>query len=532
MTYRPDSLTFTANGQRFEYREADAAHAVKFFREGLQHTLGPKAGQPFILEPWQERIVCELFGWYDAAGLRRYRHAYIEVPRKNGKTTLCAGIALYLLLADEEAGPMVYSAAADRGQAGLVFDEAKRMIHASPILSQVAEIYQHSIAAPRSNGSYKALSAEAYTKHGLNPSGIIFDELHAQPNRELWDVLNTATGSRLQPLTVAITTAGYDRHSICWQQHEYAERVIADPAVDPRFFGCIFAATEDADWKDPKVWRAANPNLGVSLQMEHLEGECAKAQELPEYENTFRRLHLNQWTEQDVRWLSMDLWRENSVEVNHADLLESLKGERCWAGLDLASTQDLTALVLAFPDFSDEDVDRRVRLLAWHWAPEENARRREKRDRVPYRMWAEKGYLKLTPGDVTDYSYIRAKLRELSTDFNIEIVGYDPYNARHLALECIEDGINMVEFPQSIMNFAGPTKLFERLLLARKMEHGHNPLLTWQAGNVTVKRDANDNLRPDKAKSTEKIDGIVASIMAVGLSSTAEQAAAPTISWI
>ena len=332
--------------------DKDAANlAVRFFEKLLLHSKGEWAGKPFKLQDWQrEDIIRPLFGWKrkDAPKIedctRRYRTAYIEIPRKNGKSTLCAGLALYLLFADGEPGAEVYSAAADTDQARIVFEEAQRMVETSPALSEHGQIYRRSIIVKSERSTYRVISADAHTKHGFNAHGIVFDELHAQPNRELWDVLNTSTGARRQPLMIMITTAGvYDPNSICWEQHEYARQVLNGAIDDPSYFAYIAAADEDDDWTSPVVWAKANPGLGETIKLDYLEAECRRAIQSPAYQNTFRRLHLNQWTSQDERWLDMAAW--NACKREFPDL----KGRACFGGLDLASTTDIAAFVLCFP---------------------------------------------------------------------------------------------------------------------------------------------------------------------------------------
>ncbi len=331
----------------FFFDKQAATMAVNFFERLLVHTKGEWSGQRFKLEDWQrEQIICPLFGWKRKQdGTRRYRTAYIEIPRKNGKSTLAAGIGLFLLFADGEPGAEIYSAAADRDQASIVFDEAKRMVEQSHELGKRAEPYKRSIVVPSTYSVYRVLSAEAFSKHGLNAHGIIFDELHAQPTRELWDVLTTSSGARRQPLTVAITTAGFDRQSICWEQHEYARQVLEGVIEDPSFFAYISAADEDEDWLDEDVWRRANPNLGVTVKLDYLRNQARKAEQTPAYQNTFRRLHLNQWTQQETRWLDLQAWDRCAAPVN-AKLLE---GSICYGGLDLASSSDIASFVLCFP---------------------------------------------------------------------------------------------------------------------------------------------------------------------------------------
>lgn len=493
------------NGSWFD--EEAAGRVVEFFERFLRHVKGRWAGCRFELQPWQrDDIIRPLFGWKRKDGTRLYRMAYIEVPRKNGKSTLAAGIALYLLFADGEAGAEIYSAAADRDQAAIVFETAKAMVEASPALKKRAKIYKRSIVVPRTASSYKVLSADAPTKHGLNAHGIVFDELHAQPNRELWDVLATSTGAREQPLIVAITTAGYDRNSICWEQHDYARKVLDGVINDPSFFAYIAAADENDDWRDPRTWAKANPGLGVTVKKEYIEQEAKRAMEVPAYQNTFRRLHLNQWTQQDERWLDLAEWDANA----HLVVPEKLKGQACYGGLDLASTTDIAALVLLFPR-EEGTYD----ILPFFWIPEDNMREKENRDRVPYSTWVRQGFIYATPGNVIDYAAIRKKINELGAVYNIREIGHDPWNATQLALELNGDGFTMVPIRQGFASMSPPTKELLNLVLARKLRHGGNPVLRWMADSMVVKQDPAGNIKPDKSKSTARIDGMVALIMAI-----------------
>lgn len=491
------------------YRDERAAlGAVRFFERLLVHPKGPMAGKPFRLEPWQREIVEALFGEKRRdTGLRRYRRAYIEVPRGNGKSTWAAGIALLMLLADNEPAAEIFGAAADRDQARLVFEAAKSMVEDSPYLSRLVKIYRHSMVVESTRSVYRVLSSEAYSKHGLNPHGIIFDELHAQPNRELYDVLNTAMGKRAQPLMIMITTAGYDRESICWQQHEYARQVAAGIIDDPTFYPAIWAADPEDDWTDPATWCKANPNFGVSVQPEFLRQECDAALASPSYQNTFRRLYLNQWTQQEERWLDMAAWDAC------ADPVPDLTGRVCYGGLDLASTTDIAALVLAFAPDGDAAP---IYLRPYFWIPAESMIDRERRDRVPYSTWVRQGLVEATPGNVIDYAYIRHRINELARLYDLRAVAFDPWNATQLSVQLLDDGVNMVEQRQGFASLSGPSKEFHRLLLARRIAHGGNPVLRWMADNVTVRQDPAGNIKPDKSKSTNRIDGIVASIMAVG----------------
>jgi phage terminase large subunit-like protein len=491
----------------FDKKAAD--HAVTFFSK-LKHSKGEWAGQGFTLEPWQQEIVEQVFGWKRADGSRRYRRVYIEVPRKNGKSTLAAGLALFMLYADGEPGAEVYSAAADRDQAAIVFEQAKAMVHNQPVLASVSESYRRSIVYTSQGRSYKVLSADAPTKHGLNAHGIIFDELHAQPNRDLWDVLTTSTGARRQPLVVAITTAGWDRNSICWELHDYALKVRDGIVPDDSFYPAIFAAGEEDDWTSPETWQKANPSLGRTVKEDYLAAECERAKASPAYQNTFRRLHLNQWTEQADRWIDMGLWDENAGEG------EPTPGAPCFAGLDLSSTTDLSALVLLFPE------GQRYRTLCRFWIPQEGLHKRAQRDRVPYDVWVREGLVTATPGDVIDYEAIRSEINALAQTYQIKFIAFDRWNATQLATQLTGDALTMVECGQGFASMSAPTKELMTVLLGRRLMHTKHPVLRWMASNMTVVQDAAGNLKPDKANSTGRIDGIVSLIMALRLATLDE----------
>lgn len=482
--------------------------AVVFFEQLLVHIKGELAGEPFILQDWQrDEVIRPLFGWRRSDGTRRYRRAYVEVPRKNGKSTLVAGIALYLLLADNEPGAEVYGAAVDREQAAIVFDLAKAMVEASPVLSQRAQTFKRSIVSPSNSGVYRVLSADVPAKHGLNAHGVIFDELHAQPNRDLWDVLTTATGARRQPLIVAISTAGFDRESICFEAHEHARQVLEGVIDDPEFFALIRAADESDDWKSPKTWRKANPGLGVTIKESYLVAEAKRAELTPAYLNTFLRLHLNRWTSQETRWLPIEAWDECDGSVN----ADKLKGALCYGGLDLASTVDMASLVLVFPD-EDKEL---FRLLPFFWIPEESLIERARKDRVPYDAWAASGLLTVTGGNAIDYSRIVSDITALGDRFEIREVAFDRWGAFQVSQQLEAAGFVMIAFGQGFASMSPPTKELMRLTLDQKIAHGGNPILRWHADNVVVRQDPAGNLKPDKQRSRQKIDGIVASIMGI-----------------
>lgn len=487
----------------YRFDDLAASRAVRFIERYCAHVKGAIAGQPLMLEPWQRHIVESLFGWKRADGTRKYRQAYIELPRKNGKSTLASGIALYLLIGDREGGPRVYSAASTRQQASLVFDDAAQMVYSSKALRSRLKVTPSikEMKHKQRDALYKAISADAGNAHGLNPSGIIFDELHTQPTRDLWDALKTGMGAREQPLLFSITTAGHDRASICWEQHEYAVAVRDGVIDDPTFFPCIYAADPDDDWTDAAVWAKANPNYGISVRPDFLREECEKAKRQPAYENTFRQLYLNQWTEQARRWLPMRDW-DKCKTLEPAELI----GQRCFVGLDLASTRDITAVVLVFPHD-----DGSYSVLPHFFCPEEAVSRRAENDMQGFRHWGK--LIERTPGNVCDYGHVRRRINELKDSYNIVDIAYDPWNATHIAQQLQEDGFTLTEFRQSIANFCEPTAALERLVLSQKIRHDGNPVLRWMASNVAVKIDVSGNMRPDKERSGEKIDGIVSLIM-------------------
>jgi phage terminase large subunit-like protein len=495
----------------FYFDERSATIAVNFFERLLRHSKGEWSGKPFTLLNWQKNdIIRPLFGWKRKSdNTRRYRTAYIEIPRKNGKSTISAGIALCLLYADGEPAAEIYSAAADRDQASIVFEEAKRMVDASPELQRRSNVYKRSIVVRETLSSYKVLSADAPTKHGLNAHGIIFDELHAQPNRELWDVLTTSTGARRQPLTVAITTAGYDRNSICWEQHEYARQVLSGVIEDPTFFAYIAAADETDDWTEEATWAKSNPSMGATVKLEYLQQECRKAQQSPAYQNTFRRLHLNQWTQQETRWLDLSAWDECGAPFNP----KLLEGAACYGGLDLASTSDVASFVLCFPAEAGED--EHYTWLPLFWIPEENMVERARRDRVPYDAWARDGLIRVTPGNTIDYGYIVRDIEELRDVYDVREIAFDRWGAFQVSQQLDGVGFTMIGFGQGFASMSGPTKELLRIVLDGRLRHGGHKVLRWMADNVVVSTDPAGNVKPNKQKSREKIDGIVAGIMAL-----------------
>ena len=516
-----------ADGYRFDEERADLV--VDFFVECLVFIEGAKAGQPFSLEPWQQAFVGNLFGWIDKkTDYRRYREAILYVGRKNGKTPLASGIVDYMLFVDGEPGAQIYSAAADRDQAALIYRHAAGMIQRDADLSARCKVYKSmkAIEVPETVSIYKALSSVAETKHGHSVHCALIDELHAHKNRDLVDVLITGTGARTQPLIIHITTADFMRESVCNEKYDYGCRVRDGLIPDAAFLPAIYEADAKADWTSPDTWRCANPNLGVSIYPEYLERECAKAQDSSALENIFKRLHLNIRTETSVLWLNMDRWRTCGDAID----LATLAGRSCYAGMDLATTSDITAFVLWFPPEEDDEAGT---LLPFFWIPEVTIEQRSRRDQAQYAQWARDGLLVATPGNVTDYRFIRAQINELGQRYSIQQIAFDPWNATHLATELGEDdGFNMVQFRQGHKSMNEPSKEFERLVIAAAIRHGGNAVLTWMASNAVVRTDPAGNIKPDKAKSHEKIDGIVSAIMAIGLAMAAPAYVEPEIVFV
>lgn len=490
--------------------QALADRAVAFINS-LKHTKGVWYGKNFELLPWQDKIVRDLFGTLKPNGYRQYNTAYIEIPKKQGKSELAAAVALYLTCGDGEYGAEVYGCAADRQQASIVFDVAVEMINQCPALKKRCKILasQKRIVYLPLKSFYQVLSAESYTKHGLNVHGVIFDELHAQPNRALYDVMLTGSGdARKQPLYFLITTAGTDRNSICYEVHRKAEDVINGKKNDPTFYPVIYGIKDDDDWTDEKNWYKANPSLDITVDIDKIRAAFNNAKENPAEENLFRQLRLNQWVKQSIRWMPMDKWNLCSYAVDK----ERLKGRICYGGLDLSSTTDITAFVLVFPP---EDEDGKYEVLPFFWLPEETLELRVRRDHVPYDTWKAKGLIMTTEGNVVHYGFIEKFIEELGTQYNIKEIAYDRWGAVQMVQNLEGMGFTIVPFGQGYKDMSPPSKELMKLVLEKKIAHGGNEVLEWMVDNIYIKTDPAGNIKPDKEKSTEKIDGAIALIMAL-----------------
>lgn len=482
----------------------EANLAIDFIEECCVHVKGELAGKYVKLEIWEKAIVGNLFGWYNPDGTRRYREALIYVPRKNGKTFLSACISNLLFFMDEEPGAEIYCAAAERDQATIVWNMAKQQVEKESALNERCRIYPGYRVIERDGCVFKPISAEAKTKHGFNPSAVIFDELHVQDGPDLCDSLETGMGSRKNPLMIYLTTADSDRPSICNIKYEYACSIRDGTRTDKAFLPVIYEATLKDDWKSPEIWGKANPNLGVSVKLSYIKRQCKKAEEQPSYQNTFKRLHLNIKTETDVRWLLLEIWDQNKGKIDP----EMLLGKPCFAGFDLASVSDLIAFVLYFHE--------EKAVLPFYWVPVDTSQKRRDTNRMSYEQWEKQKYIKLTEGNVADYDKIRADINEIAEKYNILEVAIDRWNSTQLQTQLGADGFEVIPFGQGFGSMSAPTKELERLIMAREICHFDNPVLRWNASNVMIETDAAGNMKPSKKKSNEKIDGIVALIMALG----------------
>lgn len=496
------------NGQLFNPSLAE--RAITFINM-LKHTKGSWYGKNFDLLPWQSDIISDIFGTVKENGYRQYNTAYIEIPKKQGKSELAAAVALYLLAGDGEWGAEIYGCAADRQQASIVFDVACQMVEQCPALKKRIKpiMSQKRLVYTPLNSFYQVLSAESFTKHGLNVHGVVFDELHAQPNRALFDVMTHGSGdARKQPLFFLITTAGTDRNSICWEVHQKAKDIIEGRKHDRSFYPVIYGADDDDDWSSEAVWYKANPSLGVTVDIDKLYTAFESAKENPAEENLFRQLRLNQWVKQSVRWMPMDAWDKCDFAVDP----EALKGRDCYGGLDLSSSTDITAFVLVFPP---KDEDDKYIILPYFWIPEDTIDLRVRRDHVPYDTWLGRGQVIATEGNVIHYGYIEKFIEELGEKYHIKEIAFDRWGAVQMTQNLEGMGFTVVPFGQGYKDMSPPTKELMKLVLEQKIAHGGNVPLRWMMDNVFVRTDPAGNIKMDKEKSTERIDGAVATVMAL-----------------
>ena len=491
--------------------DKDAADFVVAFIEQLKHTKGEFYKQPFELIDWQERIIRDIFGTLKPDGYRQFTTAYIEVPKKCGKSELAAAVALYMLCADGEQRAEVYGCAADRDQASLVFDVACDMVRLCPALERRCNIRPStkSINFEMTNSRYKAVSADVAGKSGINVSALIFDELWVQKDRKFFEMMTVGTSdARKNPLHFIITTAGNDTNTICYELHQKALDILEGRKRDPTFYPVIYGAALDEDWTDPKVWKKANPSLGITIGIDKVKAACDSAQQNPAEENAFRQLRLNQWVKQAIRWMPMDKWDACAFPVDP----EALEGRECYGGLDLSSTTDLSAFVLVFPPSEDDD---KYIVLPHFWVPEETLDLRVKRDHVPYDLWLKQGLINVTEGNVIHYAYIEKIIEQLGERYNIREIGFDRWGAVQMVHNLEGMGFTVVPFGQGFKDMSPPTKELMKLTLEQRIAHGGHPVLRWNMDNVFIRTDPAGGIKMDKAKSTEKIDGAVAMVMAL-----------------
>lgn len=486
-------------------------YVVRWIEKYCRHHLAEWAGRRLLLEEWQKENLRQIYGWKRPDGTRRFRKAWWETPRKQGKTQIAGANGLFLFTGDSEPGAEVYTTATKKEQALICHHAARGMAQQSPELKQIIQIpkAKHANLTCDALGSkMQALASDYGSLDGLNPHGDIRDEVHAWTDHELAGVLNTAMGSRRQPLTLEVTTAGtYDAEGVGWQHHNYAVELLEGAFEDDRQFVYIAAIDEDDDPWDPKTWAKANPNLGISLKPDFIAEQAAEAQRSPIAANDFLRLHCNRWTSQVDRWLNIERWNECTKPLD----LPAMATLPCYGGLDLSKTTDLTAFVLTVI-LSDGE----VAFIPTFWLPESKLEEEKtKKGQRRYRDWVDHGFIKVTPGDVVDYSFVRKDINEQGKRFKIREIGFDPYNATQLATELMSDGFSMVEVRQGPPSLSEACKFFEARILERKIRHGGHPVLAWCVGNAVARSDANGNIAPDKKRAKDKIDGVSAAVTAL-----------------
>lgn len=482
---------------------------LAFFRGFVLHSTGKYRGIPFDPPPFQQEIIRGIFDPLLPDGRRKVREALLEIPRKNGKTTLTAGLGLYALYAGEQGGQVVV-AATSRDQAALLFNAAADMVEQHPVLRGRSIISRSAkrIVDRVTRSTFRCISAEAGTAHGLDLTCWIYDELHAAKNDELLNVLRTSVGARTEPLGIVISTAGYDMASPLGQMYEHAKRWLADPSIDPYFYAAIFEAEASDPWDEPATWYKANPALGTFRSLEEMEIAAQRARQIPSQQDAFKRLYLNIWTAQESSWLDMAAWDACKTVIDRADLA----GRDAYFGLDLSSNIDLTALVAIIP------VGEKYVLLNWNWIPGDGLLEREKRDRVPYRQWAKDGLIETCPGTAIDLAYVTARVQAIAREFNPIRISFDRWGSTSVSQTLTDEGLLMVATGQGFASLSAPTKALQTAILRRELEHDGSPLLRWQAANCTVESDAAGNIKPvkqDRHRHRKHIDSIVASVMAM-----------------
>lgn len=496
------------------WSEASAKYAIDFF-PFLRHSKGEFGNKAFHLSPWQQFVVGSVWGWKREDGTRRFRVIWEEIPRKNGKSTKLAGIGLLALVADNEPGAEVYAAATKKDQARIIFDEAKRMVATSPEFSKQVRRYKTNLSIDKTGSKFEPLSSDEKTLDGLNPHCVLIDEIHKHKSRAVLDVLDTAMGSRRQPLLWQITTAGDDNpESVYSQEHAYAVKILEGVVQDDNFFAFITTIDKDDAWDDPKAWAKANPNLGVSVKLDDLKRQLTKAKQSPSAQSAFKRLRLNVRGVSTERYIPGSLWAANTGPRFDPD---RLKGRPCYGAIDLSSKIDITCWLKLFPPVGNETT---WKIATNFWIPADTVGEKTERDLVQYQRWIDEGWMEPTAGDVIDHGEVRETILKDLKDYQILNVAYDPWNATQLVIELRERGVPAIEFVQGLRSYTAPTKELMNWLLQRKLDHGMNPVLTWMASNLAVQKDKNENLMPTKKHSVGRIDGMTSLIMAIGIYTT------------
>lgn len=496
------------------YLDEDLAKKVITFISILKHTGGEIAGVQFQLLHFQIKFLLDVICTKKRNdNNRRYTTAMLMLPRKNGKTELIAGVLNYFLFADDEKGKEIYCAANETDQAKILYMATETMIRQNKTLEKKCTRYKSTRTIEKS-GEFedfvKVLTSNADTKDGLKPYVVVYDELHAAKNAELYTVLEEGMAHRLEPLFIIISTAGYNHQGIMKSKYEYAKKVKQGVIKDDSFYSMIFEPLESDSWEDESTWIKCNPALGYGVKIDYLRNKFIKAQHSGEDEVAFKTKHLNMWTNSAITWIKNETWKQSfKYQINEDDLI----GKECYAGLDLASTTDIAAFVMVFPKENGE-----YDVLCRFWIPNENIRDRSKKDKVPYISWVNEGLITATNGNVIDYAFIETKIKEDCEKFNIKEIAYDRWNSSQLVTNLENEGISqMIQFGQGFASMNSPTKEIETLVLQNKLNHGNNSVLTWMMSNVTLKRDPADNIKIDKSKSSEKVDGMVALAMALGI---------------
>ena len=491
-----------------------ANRIINFIERVCTHVKGDLAGQPFLLEQWQKEYIGQLFGTMNDNGQRQYRTSYVQIPRKNGKSNLLAAVALAMLFVEKEAGAEIYCCASSRDQANAIFDVCKQMVRNKAVLTNGCKVFRNSIVLNGTNSFLKAVASDAGVLHGANASCVLYDEVHTAKTDELWNVMATSMGARSQPLMFGISTAGlFDPNSICYKLYDYGKKVREGVIQDDTFLPLIYEADPEDDIHDPDVWKKANPNFGVSIKPEYFEKMSQEAKSMTSTEVAFRQLHLNQWVNSLASWITDSEWMDSAGMIPW----NQLKGRDCYAGLDLAATEDVTAFVMVFP-WDDGSIKVVPKLFVSQAAVD----RRHKQTGGSYASFVSNGELIVTDGNSTDYDVIQRVILECAESYNVKSVAYDRWNSNSLVQQLTDKGIEMDPFGQGFISMTAPIKNAEILIKKKLLHHAGHGMLRWMAANVVTKKDDAENIKFSKSKAGDKIDGIIAMIMALGEMITSE----------